>query len=138
MVRSRKARVADVHAVAAAMPHVSVEGHADDHSVYQVGGKSFVYFRTPSKDAFDTETGARYEDVIIFWVPDEIDKQALVDDDTNPFFTTPHFAGHPSVLLRGSRIGELTLAQLTEMIHDAWCSRASARRVADWLAARQS
>ncbi len=138
MVRSRKAKVADVHAVAAAMPHVSVEGSQDDHPVYQVGGKSFVFFRTARPDAFDAETGERYRDVIVFWVPDEIDKQALVDDDTNPFFTTPHFAGHPSVLLRGSRIGELTLGQLTEIIEDAWCSRASARRVADWLATRQA
>lgn len=122
-----------MHAIAGAMPHVTVEGGAHDNPVYQVGGKSFVFFRNPRPDAFDAETGERYTDVIVFWVPDETDKQALVEDESSPFFTTPHFAGHPSVLLRASRVGELTLAQLTGIIEDAWCSRASRRRVADWL-----
>jgi len=134
--RSRKASVSDVHALAAAMPHVTVDQVSPDNPVYQVGGKSFVFFRNPRPDAVDPETGERYTDVIVFWVPDEMDKQALVDDDQNPFFSTPHFAGHPSVLLRASRIGELTLAQLTEIVEDAWCSRASRRRVAEWLASR--
>jgi hypothetical protein len=136
MPRSRKARVADVHALAAAMPHVTVEVGGQGNHVYQVGGKSFVFFRTPRPDAYDPQTGDRYPDVIVLWVPDDLDKQALVSDDATPFFTTPHFAGHPSVLLRGSRVGELTLARLTEVIEDAWCSRASRARVTAWLAAR--
>jgi hypothetical protein len=37
------------------------------------------------------------------------------------------------VLIRGSRIGELTLQELTEVIQDAWLCRASARRAATWL-----
>ena len=135
MSRSRRATVADVHALAAALPHVSVANGPAGNAVYQVGGKSFVFFRTPRPDAVDPETGERYDDVIVFWVPDEQDKQALVEDE-GPFFTTPHVAGHPSVLLRGSRVGELTLARLTEVVEDAWCSRASPRRVAAWLAAR--
>ena len=118
------------------MPHVTVDGRPPDNPVYQVGGKSFVFFRTPRPDAVDPGTGERYTDVVVFWVPDEFDKQALVEDERNPFFTTPHFKGHPSVLVRASRVGELTLAQLTEIIEDAWCSRASRRRVADWLASR--
>lgn len=135
MSRSRRARVADVHALAGALPHVSVEDGPAENPVYQVGGKSFVFFRTPRPDAVDPGTGERYTDVIVFWVPDEQDKLALVEDE-GPFFTTPHFAGHPSVLLRGSRVGELTLARLTEVVEDAWCSRASPRRVAAWLATR--
>ncbi|MET0693844.1 MAG: MmcQ/YjbR family DNA-binding protein [Propionibacteriaceae bacterium] len=118
------------------MPHVTVAQGPKSNPVYQVGGKSFVFFRTARPDAADPETGERYTDVVVFWVPDEIDKQALVEDSDSPFFTTPHFNGHPSVLLRASRIGELTLAQLTEVIEDAWCSQASQRRVATWLANR--
>ena len=86
------------------MPYVTVESRSTDNPVYQVGGKSFIYFRTPRPDAVDPDTGERYTDVIIFWVPDESDKQAMVQDDSTPFFTTPHFKGHSSVLLRGSRI----------------------------------
>lgn len=133
--RTRRATVADIHALAAAMPHARAYDPASEHPVYQVGGKSFVYFRTPRPDAFDPATGERYADVVMFWVPDEEDKLALVQDETTPFFTTPHFAGHPSVLVRTSRIGELTYAELAEVVEDAWLSRASARRAREWLAA---
>ena len=131
----RPARVADVHEIALGMPHVvEVTGRAEN-PVYQVGGKSFVFFRTPRPDAVDPDTGERYADVIVFWLASEEDKQALVGDESSPFFTTPHFDGHLSVLLRGSRIGELSRAELAEVVQDAWLARASPRRAAQWLSA---
>lgn len=131
--------MADVHEVALAMPYVEIaEGTTPERPVYQVGRKSFVFFRTPRPDAVDPETGERYDDVIVFWVASELDKQALVLDESTPFFTTPHFDGHPSVLLRGSRIGELTRAEVAEIVQDAWLSRASKRRAAAWLAAQEA
>ena len=119
--------------MATAMPHVTVEHGPTGNPVYQVGGKSFVFFRTPRPDAVDPATGERYDDVIVFWVPSESDKQALVADPASPFFTTPHFDGHPSVLVRASRIGEVSRQELAEIVEDAWLSRASARRAARWL-----
>src|SRR3954453_23587167 len=116
-----------------AMPHVKVYDENADNPVYQVGGKSFIFFRNPRPDAVDPETGERYRNVIVFWVPSEEDKQALVQDESSPFFTTAHFDGHPSVLLRGSRIHELTRLELEEVVQEAWLSRASARRAATWL-----
>ena len=133
----RRARVEDVHEIAAEMPFVTVEYIGDGRPVYQVGRKSFVFFRNPRPDAVDPETGERYDDVIVFWVPGEADKQALVQDERTPFFTTRHFDGHPSVLLRASRVGELSRDELAEVVQDAWLSRASKRRAADWLAGRQ-
>jgi hypothetical protein len=133
----RRARIEDVHELALAMPHVKVEHGPRGNAVYQVGGKSFVFFRNPRPDAVDPETGERYQDVIVFWVPSEADKQALVQDQASPFFTTPHFDGHPSVLLRASRVGELTLQELTEVVQDAWLSRASANRATTWLDAQR-
>ena len=115
------------------MPHVTVDPGTGDNPVYQVGGKSFVFFRNPRPDAVDSTTGERYRDVIVFWVGSEADKQALVQDDASPFFTTAHFDGHPSVLLRASRIGELVRKDVEELVQDAWLSRASARRAAAWL-----
>jgi hypothetical protein len=117
------------------MPHVTVVYGSRGNPIYQVGGKSFVFFRTARPDAFDPETGERYADVIVFWVPSESDKQALIQDHRLPFFTTSHFDGHPSVLLRASRIGGLTLQDLTEIVQDAWLSQASPRRAAAWLRA---
>ena len=128
------ARVQDVHDLAEAMPHVTVVTGGSGNRVYQIGGKSFVFFRTPRPDAVDPDTGERYADVIVFWVPADEDKQALVQDPGTPFFTTAHFDGHPSVLLRGSRIGELDRSELAEVVQDAWLARASKRRAADWLA----
>lgn len=133
MPRSRKARLQDVHDLALAMPHVTVYDESSSNPVYQVGGKSFIFFRNPRPDAFDPDTGERFADVVVFWVPSEEDKLALVQDPTMPFFTTPHFNGHRSVLLRASRLGELDLNTLAEVIEDAWLSRASKRRGADWL-----
>lgn len=129
----RPARVQDVHELALAMPHVTVEHGTGDNPVYQVGGKSFIFFRNPRPDAVDPETGERYLDVIVFWVASEADKQALVQDGASPFFTTAHFDGHLSVLVRASRLGELTRQEVAEMVQDAWLARASARRAATWL-----
>ena len=131
--RSRRARLADVHELAMRMPHVTVGHGPGGNRIYQVGGKSFVFFRNPRPNAVDPATGERYPDVIVFWVGSESDKQALVQDRASPFFTTPHFDGHSSVLVRGSRIGELTVPELAEVIQDAWLSRASPARATAWL-----
>jgi len=132
------ARVQDVHELALGMPHVTVDRRDSDHPVYRVGDKPFVCFRTPRPDATDPATGERYGDVIIFWVESQDEKLALVQDPDSPFFTTPHFDGHRSVLLRGSRVGELSKQQLAEVVQDAWLARASKRRGAVWLAAREN
>jgi hypothetical protein len=130
---NRRARIEDVHALAMGMPHVTVVEGSQDNPVYQVGGRSFVFFRNPRPDAVDPATGERYDDVIVFWVASEADKQSLVTDMTTPFFTTPHFDGHLSILVRGTHIGQLTFQELREVVQDAWLARTSARRAATWL-----
>jgi hypothetical protein len=132
---SSRATVDDIHATARAMPHVTVF-RPEGNPVYQVGSKSFVFFRTPRPDAVDPETGERYDDVIVIWVASEGDKQALLQDVRLPFFTTPHFDGHPSVLIRASRVGEMERDELVEIVEEAWLSQASARRGRAWLEAR--
>jgi hypothetical protein len=129
----RRARVSDVHQLAAGMPHVTVYPGTEDRPVYQVGGKSFVFFRTPRPDARDPDTGEKYDDVIVFWVDGEQDKQAVLQSGP-PYFTTAHFNGHPSVLIRQSELGRLSLTELTELVQDAWLSRASKTRARAWLA----
>jgi hypothetical protein len=134
MARPRRARVDDVHELALAMPHVTVEYGSAENPIYQVGHKSFVFFRTPRPDAVDPDTGERYPDVIVIWVPAESDKLALVQDPDSPWFTTRHFDGHLSVLVRASRLGELALDELREVVQDAWLCRASPTRARRWLA----
>src|SRR5580765_779214 len=101
--RSRRARLADVHELALRMPHVTVWPGSRENPIYQVGGKSFIFFRNPRPDAVDPDTGERYDDVIAIWVETEDDKAALVGDASTPFFTTPHFDGAKIVLVRASR-----------------------------------
>jgi hypothetical protein len=123
--------VADIHELAGSMPGAEVA--AGKSVVYQVRRKSFVFFRSPRPDAVDPETGERYSDVVVFWVESEEAKQALVADESTPFFTTPHFTGHSSVLLRHSRVGELTREELAEVVYDAWLARAPKRFARQWL-----
>ena len=130
----RGARVADVHQIAASMPHVKRLEGPKGNSTYQVGGKSFVFFRTPQPDAIDPDSGERYADVVMLWVASESDKLALTQDPASPFFTTAHFDGHPSVLVRASRLAEISKTELAELIQDAWLSRASKKRAQAWLA----
>jgi hypothetical protein len=130
----RPARVDDVHRIAESMPHVKRLEGPKGNFIYQVGGKSFVFFRTPQPDATDPDTGERLPDVIMLWVESESDKLALVQDGGSPFFTTSHFDGHPSVLVRAGRLAEIGEAELAELIQDAWLSRASKKRAAAWLA----
>src|SRR6201999_4192624 len=91
----RPARIEDVHRVAASMPHVARLEGPKGNSIYQVGGKSFVFFRTPQPAATAAVTGERYADVIMLWVDSESDKLSLIQDPRSPFFPPEHFDGHP-------------------------------------------
>jgi hypothetical protein len=135
-MEDRPATVADVHDLARAMPHVTVTDGSQGKPVYQVGGRSFIFFRNPRPDAKDPVTGDRHDDVIVFWVESEADKQSLIDDPGSPFFTTGHFNGHDSVLIRARDLEAITYGELKEIVQDAWLSRASARRATDWLKSR--
>ncbi len=127
----RPARVRDIDELARALPEVTCADDDPEHPAYQVRGKTFCFFRTPRGDALD-EDGSRLEDVIVFWVPTAADKNALVHDQS-PFFTTPHFDGHPSVLLRASRMGEISRDELAEVLTEAWLARAPKSVAKAWL-----
>ena len=119
-----RSTVQDVHDLAGALPGVTVE---KERRIYQVGRKSFVFFRNPRKDALDPDTGERLTDVIVFWVESLQEKDAMVLDESTPYFTTDHFDGHPSVLLRASRLGEIERDELEEVITTAWLTQAPKR-----------
>jgi hypothetical protein len=132
-MEDRPAVVADVHELAQGMPHVTRIDGSQGKPIYQVGGKSFIFFRNPRPDARHPVTGERYDDVIVIWVESQAGKQSLTNDPDSPFFTTDHFNGHDSVLIRERDLEAITYEELKEVIQDAWLSRASAKRAADWL-----
>jgi hypothetical protein len=131
----RPATVDDLHEIARSLPGVKLWDSDGKPSpiVYQVSRRSFIFFRNPRPDAVDPETGERYDDVIVLWVESEFEKQAILADTSQPFFTTPHFDGHSSILIRASRIGELTRAVLVVFVAAAWRGRAGPPAAGRWL-----
>ncbi|MEJ7803563.1 MAG: hypothetical protein WKH68_09365 [Candidatus Limnocylindria bacterium] len=131
---SRPATVGDIHEIARVLPGVTLADGGP--TVYQVSRRSFLFFRNPRPDAVDPDTGERYTDIIVMWVESQLEKEAILADTSLPFFTTPHFGGHPSVLIRGSRISELSRDDLAGFVEGAWLSRAAPRAVARWTKER--
>jgi hypothetical protein len=82
-------------------------------------GRGFVLYRRPSRTAIDPDTGEMYDDLLVIRTPSEDDKTALVEAD-GPFFTIDHFNGYNAVLVQLSRLGEVTRAELAEVLTDAW------------------
>ena len=135
----RAARTDDLHETAAALPGVTRDRAGDEWRpvTYRVGGKPFLLFREPRPDAVDPVTGERYDDVVVVWVADEGDKTALVEDPASPWFTTPHFDGHRSVLVREAHLDRLPADEVVEVVQDAWLARAPKRLAREWLLSRE-
>ena len=133
---TRRARVSDVEDLALALPEVTrdpADASQPGRPAYQVRGKTFVFFREPRKDAIDLETGERLDDVMAFSCTAE-DKAAMVGDPDSPYFTTPHWNGYNAVLLRQRDLPRVTVAELREVVTDAWLARAPKRLVTEFLA----
>jgi hypothetical protein len=114
----------DVRRIALALPETS-EQRSRGLASWRVREKGFVWERPlrPSDlralgDAAPTGPilGARVEHLVA--------KEALLADDPDVYFTTPHFDGYPAVLVRLDAIG---LADLEELIAEAWLCRAPKR-----------
>ncbi|BDD82409.1 hypothetical protein TPB0596_21720 [Tsukamurella pulmonis] len=128
----RRARIEDVAEIALALPRVVEITAWGGRTAWQVSKKVFCGNRSPRPDAIDAD-GVRLDDVILIRTPDESDKLALVQAD-GPFFTTPHFDGYNAVLIRASRLREITRDELAEVIEDAWCACAPKTVVRAWIA----
>ncbi|WP_432479113.1 MmcQ/YjbR family DNA-binding protein [Nocardioides sp. GXQ0305] len=96
-------------------------------------GKMFLLYRMPHRTAVDPATGEMYDDLVVILTPTAAEKQALVDDPATPFFTIDHFRSYDAVLVQQSRLGELDVEELREIITDAWAKRAPKRLVREHL-----
>jgi hypothetical protein len=134
---TRQARPDDVDEICAALPDTELGTSWGDVPTWKVPrgekGRGFVLYRPPGKTAIDPDTGEPYDDVLVILTPTEAEKAALVDDDSTPFFTIPHFDGYPAVLVQQSRLGEISRDELAEIITDAWAKRAPKRLVKEHL-----
>lgn len=122
--QSPRAAPDDVDRIARALPEVELGTSWGDLPTYKVRGKGFLLHRMPHHTAVDPATGEMYDDLLVITTPTEADKLALVADERLPFFTIDHFDGYSAVLVRQSRLGELGVDELEEIITDAWAARA--------------
>ncbi len=120
----------DVHGIALDLPETT-EGMSHGHRFWRVKDKGFVWERPLRKSDLEALgdsapdgpiLGARVEHLVA--------KEALLADDPNVFFTTPHFDGYPAVLVQLEKIG---LEDLREVIVEAWLARAPKRLAQSYI-----
>ena len=135
---TRQARPDDVDEICAALPSTEFGTSWGDVPTWKVPagekGKGFLLYRHPHSSAVDPETGEQYDDLLVIRTADPADKAALVEDDDTPFFTIDHFRSFNAVLVQQSRLGEMTIDELTEVIQDAWLAVAPKRLAKEFLA----
>ncbi|HEX2405408.1 MAG TPA: MmcQ/YjbR family DNA-binding protein [Acidimicrobiia bacterium] len=73
-------------------------------------------------------------EILAVWVPDLGVKEALLSDDPDVFFTTPHFDGYAIVLIR---LEKIPVPELEELIIEAWLDRAPKRVASEYLKASE-
>nr|WP_253945042.1 MmcQ/YjbR family DNA-binding protein [Nocardioides sp. zg-DK7169] len=115
------------------LPQVELGTSWGDVPTYLVGGRGFLLFRKPHRSALDPATGEPYDDLLVVVTPGPAEKASLVEDERLPFFTIDHLARTNAVLVQQSRLGEISRAELAEVITDAWAARAPKRLVREHL-----
>ncbi|HEV7132239.1 MAG TPA: MmcQ/YjbR family DNA-binding protein [Gaiellaceae bacterium] len=128
------ATMADLDALALALPQVTKAVADDGRPTYLVHGKFFCFHRTRRPDAVDPETGERLDDVLVFRVDGPEVKELLLADGRGVFFTTPHWNGYSAVLMRIRDLGRVDRDELRDLVVDAWLTRAQKRVAKAWLA----
>jgi hypothetical protein len=120
----------DVRRIALALPEAG-EQSSRGLASWRVRDKGFVWER-PLRQADIRALGnsAPTGPILGARVEHLVAKEALLADDPDVFFTTPHFDGYPAVLVRLDRI---TLEDLEEVIVEAWLARAPKRLAQEYI-----
>ncbi len=71
----------------------------------------------------------REPDVLVLTKVDEMEKEMLIETRPEAFFITDHYRGHPTVLVRLSRVDPETVRDL---LHRSWRQLASRRQLAQY------
>lgn len=98
-------------------------------------GKKLIAWERPLRKSDREALAARgieppEGDILGARVADEGVKFALIADEPDVYFTTPHFDGYPAVLVKLAEIDEVGLR---ELIVEAWLTQAPRRLVQEFL-----
>lgn len=122
----------DVRRIALALPETT-EGTTFGNQAWLVRGKSFVWQR-PLTKADLRRWGATPPPpdgpILAAYVVDLDEKDALVTEEPDTFFTIEHFVGFRAVLIR---LDEIEVDRLEDICTDAWLARAPKRTAASFL-----
>jgi hypothetical protein len=120
----------DVRRIALALPETS-EDVSRGLRGWRVKDKGFVWERPLRRADLEALGDAAPDGPILGARVEHLGaKEALLADDPDVFFTTPHFDGYPAILVRLDRI---TVEDLDEVIVEAWLARAPKRLVRAYL-----
>jgi hypothetical protein len=118
----------DVRRIALALPGTSESDENFAFSVRSKGkAKGFVWAWNERIDP--KKPRVPNPEVLAVRVAGRLDKEALLASDERKFFTEPHYNGFPAVLVR---LPEIELAELEELITDAWRCQAPRDLAASW------
>jgi hypothetical protein len=114
----------DVRRISLALPE-AVEQPRHGRASWQVRDKAFAWERPLRAGELKALGGAPPEGPILAARVEHLGaKEALLADDPEVFFTTPHFDGYPAILVR---LDSIAPDELEELIVEAWLCRASKR-----------
>ena len=114
----------DVDRLALALPEAAT-GTTRGNRTWTVKGKLFVWERPLRRtDVAALGDAAPDGPILGAHVEHLVAKEALLADDPDVYFTTPHFDGYPAILVRLERIA---VAELGELLAEAWLARAPKR-----------
>jgi hypothetical protein len=120
-----------VSRIALRLPESTEQVGGDGLRTWRVGDKMFIWERPLRKrDLAELGDEAPRGPILGVRVPDLGAKEALLADDPETAFTTSHFNGYPAVLVRLDRI---KVAELEELVVEAWLSRAPKRLAKEYL-----
>jgi len=120
----------DVRRIALDLPETD-EGTTHGNRSWRVKEKGFVWERPLRRGDLEALGDAAPDGPILgARVENEMAKEALVANDPDVFFTTPHFNGYPAILIQ---LDNISVEDLTEVIVEAWLAKAPKRLVKEYL-----
>jgi hypothetical protein len=121
----------DVRRLALALPQTAERVSRDGLLAWDVKDKTFAWERPLRRaDLQALGDAAPKGPVLAARVPDLGARQALLAEDGDVYFTTPHFEGYPAVLVRLDRAA---VPDLEELLAEAWLTRAPKRLAREYL-----
>jgi hypothetical protein len=120
----------DVRRIALDLPETD-EGTSHGNRSWRVKEKGFVWERPLRRGDLEALGDAAPDGPILgVRVENEMAKEALIANDPDVFFTTPHFDGYPAILIQ---LENISVEDLTEVVVEAWIARAPKRLAKDYL-----